>query len=141
MIKSALNELSTEREEFEGFFSKSAFRSGYFVAASGMCVGATAYDVAVLRRHWQALSTGEAQILLIVAGSLVGLLWMSLTEHARVRQFYAEGCISDPNPDSAVYAVLQVAARTANSMLFFGSLALWGLLVVIDKLLSAVPIK
>lgn len=128
------------RDEFEGFFSKSAFRSGYFIAAGGACVGTTAYDVVIIYRHWQALSTFDTQALFVVAGILIGFLWMSLAQHSLIRELYREKkCVSDINRESALALVLRVTARTTNSMVFYCSLGVLLLLVSVDQLLPRMP--
>jgi hypothetical protein len=139
---SDLSESSTPKdEEFEHFFSKPILRSGYFIAASLVCVGATVYDLTILRRHWRELSTGDAQILMLVTGTLVGLLWISLVQHSHLHEFFKEGIIRTVKGDLPLNTTLRSAARTTNTMLFFGSLGIWVLLVSVDQLLSALTGK
>ncbi|PYV85510.1 MAG: hypothetical protein DMG93_01310 [Acidobacteria bacterium] len=130
------NNTSVEKEEFDDFFSNPAFRSGYFIVATIACVSATLYNLAIILRHWRTLGTGDAPLLLVMAVTLIGFLWISLAQHSYVRQLYKAGSISDVRPGAPLFDVLRVAAKTTNNMLFFGSLAAASLLFVIDQLLS-----
>lgn len=141
MMSSEFTESQIESEGFDDFFSKSILRSGYFIAGSVICVGALAYDVVILYRHWDTLSTGDAPIQLLVAGMLIGFLWVSLAGHGRVRKMYRDGSVSDVKKGSAIHTALQVAAETIFNMLFWDSTAALVSLVAIDKLLSVVRVK
>ena len=141
MATSELSRSTTEKEEFEGFFSNSAFRSGYFITATLVCLGTLAYDGFVVYRHWRVLSDNEVIVFLFVGSLLLGLWTFSLEQHSWTRILLRNEMISEVNQDFVFKNVLQVAAKTINNMLFSSSLAVWFLLFFVDMLLSRVPAK
>jgi hypothetical protein len=136
MATSGLSRSTTEKEEFDGFFSSSAFRSGYFVTATLVCLGTLAYEGFVVYRHWRLLSDSEVIGFVLVASLLLGLWTFSLEQHSWTRVLLRNEMISEVSQDFVFKNVLQVAAKTINNMLFSSSLAIWLLLFFVDMLLS-----
>jgi hypothetical protein len=141
MATSELSGSRVEKEEFEGFFAKSAFRSGYFITATLVCLGTLAYEGFVLHRHWRVLSDNDVIGFLLVASLLLGLWTFSLEQHSWTRVLLRNEMISEVSQDFVFKNVLQVAAKTINNMLFSSSLAIWCLLFFVDMLLSRLPVK
>ena len=141
MAISELSRSKTENEEFDGFFSNSAFRSGYFITATLLCLGTLAYEGFVLHRHWRVLSDNEVIDFVLVASLLLGLWTFSLEQHSWTRVLLRNEMISEVSQDFVFKNVLQVAAKTINNMLFSSSLAILFLLFFVDMLLSRLPAK
>jgi len=141
MATSELSESTTGKEEFDGFFSNSAFRSGYFITATLVCLGTLAYEVFLLYRHWRVLSDNDLIGFLLVASLLLGLWTFSLEQHSWTRILLRNEMISEVSQDFVFRNVLRVAAKTINNMLFSSSLAILLLLFFVDMLLSRLPVK
>jgi hypothetical protein len=141
MATSELSRSTAEKEEFDGFFSNSAFRSGYFITATLVCFGTLAYEGFVLYRHWRVLSDTEVISFLFVASLVLGLWTFSLEQHSWTRILLRNETISEVSQDFVFKNVLQVAAKTINNMLFSSSLAVLILLFFVDMLLSRLPAK
>src|SRR5208282_3940837 len=114
-------DLVGRRGAFDGqkFFSRSPFRSGYFLVVTSLCMAGAVYGVSILYRYrHQMPSQGTTSLLVFVCG-FVYPWWRAVRYHERLHQVYVEGSLVELEPGSAMDVALGVAAGAINDSLFF----------------------
>jgi hypothetical protein len=133
--------LSARRGAFDGqkFFSRSPFRSAYFLVITALCASGTIFGLSILYRYRVLLSTeGMAGFLIFVCGFLFPW-WRVLRYHELVRQLYSEGSVTNVEPGSALDVALGVAAGVIVNSLFYAFATMLALLAYIEHLLKRCP--
>jgi hypothetical protein len=119
------------------FFSKSPFRSGYFIIATLVCAACMVLFAYTIYNYWSRLWQFEVLILFQVAWGGVAATWWRVFRYiSRVRELF-DGDLSETlEPSSPLNVVMNVAASAINELMFFlyGSICL--LVVYIISLLN-----
>jgi hypothetical protein len=130
--------LPFRRGPFDGqkFFSRSPFRSGYFLTASAACLLSLCITFVVMYRNWGRLGTFEVILLAQLAWGLGMTWWRNLQNIDRVRQLYEEGSITKVEPGSPLDVALASAGGATNELLFFYSASTAILVAYVGHLLA-----
>jgi hypothetical protein len=133
--------LAAKRGPIDGqkFFSRSPFRSGYFLIASLFCFISLLLDAEILFRYWQKLSTFGAGLFWFIGVGLALSWWRAFSYVERVRDLYRELLIKEAEPGSPLDITLGVAAGAINIILFLGSSVTALLLGYTRNLLGRIP--
>jgi|SRR5258708_6383959 len=101
------------------FFSKSPFRSGHFIAATGTCVIGAVLGLFLLNRSWHSFA--GPVIFGFVELGILNIWWRAYRYLGKLRDLHLEGAIREVEPGSPLDLALGVAADATNDLLFFGS--------------------
>jgi hypothetical protein len=123
------------------FFSRSPFRSAYFLLATSVCLAGVLLDIFILYQYWQKLSTYAAAVLWTVGYGLTVAWWRGHHYIGLVRDLYLDGSITEAEKGSPLDITLGVAAGAINQILIFGSCATMLLLGYLAGLLRQMPMK
>lgn len=130
--------LELQRGPIDGrkFFSRSPFRSGYFLIATAVSWGCVVLVLRILLRHWPHLPSGGVVILsLIVMG--IAQAWVRGYRYIdRLRQLYSGAVLTHVEAGSPLDIALGVAAGVTNNLLFYSLTTLALSLVYVDRLLG-----
>ena len=119
------------------FFSRTPFRSGYFVIVTAICLACIILAAFITYRNWDRLTGVQILIIFQVAwGGIAGTWWGALQSIDRVRQLYAEGSITEVEPGSPLDVALAVAAGAITHILFCFSITVAIVLYYIGYLLA-----
>ena len=136
------NLLRYRRGPFNGhhFFSRSPFRSGYFLVMTAFCLVAVIATLYVMYRAWSRLQFNEFTALIWVAWAGIITSWVkALQTIDRVRQLYVEGSVTEVEPGSPLDVAMGAAAEAINNNLFFYAGSVVFLLFFIAHLFSRCP--
>lgn len=118
------------------FFSRSPFRSKYFLAVTTMGLACTICDLFLLYRYWHQLSPPAILTLWMALCGIVGPWIRALRYHDRVRRLNVPSGLVEAKSGSMLHVVLSVAAGATNDTLFFSLATILLLLVYVGRLLS-----
>lgn len=124
--------------EGEKFFSRSAFRSGFFVADTVLLGLTLMIGSLVLASHWHSLTfLMVASVSAVLIGNV--MVWLAaLRAHRRIHSLYQSGAIQAVVVGSPLELVIRVASGTTHLGLFCTPLFVSVLLMRLDKVLPGV---
>jgi hypothetical protein len=118
--------------EWRDFFSRSPFRSGFFLILLGLCVAVVLLGLYVLLYYWGSLSPVMAAVFFLycLQGAVVPMRQL-LRAHSRIHEMYLSGRIGDVSPESPLSVALETASAALQTGLFYTLTSVLFLLLVL----------
>lgn len=108
-----------------GFFSRSPFRSGFFLIATSVFMVAMLGSAAFFFFYWNRVRFElMVVVLLVVCSRAVNCMWAAIQRHQKLRSVYFVGKSSDQSESIPAKDALDVAARAILDDLFYTSCTL-----------------
>ena len=102
------------------FLTDSPFRSGYFLTASLVGLGAVITAGFVTFRHWQKLNAGAIEIITIVIGLQLIYQWVRILRYySKIRNLYAMKPEWEAKEGTPVDIALRIATGGLIEILFY----------------------
>ena len=119
------------------FFSRSPFRSVYFLVMTLGCIASLVFAVYLMYRNWGKLGFNEFTTVIWISWAGIITTWIrALMAIDRVRQLYFEGSITKVDPGSPMDVALGTAAEAIINNLFFYSGSVLVLLMLLNHALE-----
>lgn len=121
------------------FFTRSPFKSVWFLIISLICLAGIVLDVLIVFQNWQKLSADQAIFLLGMAnGGLAAIWYRAFRYHDRIGELIEVSHFRNAPAGSPSKLLLSAAAWGMIDILFFCSSTIFFLLLIIDFLLARV---
>ncbi|MFZ0415333.1 MAG: hypothetical protein WBE20_10290 [Candidatus Acidiferrales bacterium] len=117
------------------FYTKSAFKSYFFILDFVLLLVTTALNIFVLTKYWALLSSFSHFWLVVNAAALISLWFLAVRYRRRLQELHTMGGAIGSQAGSPLETALRVAATVMHMGLFYGFLLLAGLLNLMANIL------